>query len=265
MAERPSYDLKMDRAEKHLIDLERDLGTYLKSHPYGVREGPESKRKPKVRRLDFTAQPDPILSTVLGDFLYNVRSALDHVQGALVPRKRRNHVMFPIFWQGVWEPGIKGEDRERTKQRERWQTYVRGVAPEALAILKANQPPDVGPHELNTQGLAMLNRLRNADAHGDLPVVATMLTDPIRITYRAPDGLVYQNESADLGWGEGISDDTELKGIPFSAVDVKIDGTPHVIIRVAQVQGGYRIAALREILLDDTRRLIELLRPFVRT
>ena len=42
---RCSYDLKFDRAEKHLIDLEGEVSRYCATHPYAVTQAREGKRQ----------------------------------------------------------------------------------------------------------------------------------------------------------------------------------------------------------------------------
>ena len=83
--------------------------------------------------------------------------------------------MFPIFWQGVWEPPVPGDDEERTKARQRWRTYTREMRPEAIAHLKWLQPPDTGGSNDRLDVLTVINRLSNTDRHSKLPVISTGL------------------------------------------------------------------------------------------
>src|SRR5688572_12484690 len=99
MTARRSFDLKIDRAEEHLKELEHAVGRYCDRHPYKAVERMEGNQQGSVWRLRFTEQPDPWLTVIAGDFLYNVRSGLDHLAAALVPEQDWDY--FPIYFQGV--------------------------------------------------------------------------------------------------------------------------------------------------------------------
>ena len=165
---------------------------------------------------------------MLGDFLANLRSSLDHIAGAIVPLLVRSHVNFPIYWQGVWDPPVDGEEKQRGVDRRNWTSNTEKMAPEAVAIIKDLQPPDAAVGPGNLHALQVLNRLRNRDTHSKLTLVASTLIKP-EGGYRAPDGT----------WHSVIDDpnvsprDDEDLGVPDGATDVQIKGTTEVAI-------GYR-------------------------
>jgi hypothetical protein len=261
VASKPSYDLKADRAEKHLVDLEEAIAAYAASDPYEIAVRSEGKKKPNVHRLHFTRQPDDEVALIAGDFIQNIRSALDHLACCLVPSDERTSVMFPIFFQGVWEPAIKGENQQRLKDRMRWQTVTCHMPDEAVALLKRFQPPDLGKEVENTHALAVLNGLANKDRHSKLLVIASALHKPSGLC-RTPDGALYVVR--ELGDDEGLRDNTPLV-LPTGAVDVKVMGTPVVMIRTRYKDRGFRIpGSFRELLLNGTRRTIDFLRPYDR-
>lgn len=255
-----SYDLKVDRAEKHLIELEFEIRRYTRRHPYRARPRVEGKRK--VYRLEYTRQPDDELAVIAADFVYNIRSALDHLAASMVPSKNRSRVAFPILWQGVWEDPIEGENKQRLKDRERWVSYTREMPDQAVAILKRNQPPDLGPNvENTTDTLTMLNRLRNRDAHTKLMVVSSHLLDPT-VRFETPDGEIREYGGL-TSEREGLSDGAEIEGIPEDAMNVEISGSPKITIRVGKVKGGILVREVfRNLLLAGTRTMIDLLRPY---
>jgi hypothetical protein len=260
-----SYDLKLDRAEKHLLDLKAAIGRYTREHPYEVRRTIEGKQKRVVHRFHFTKQPDPEVGLIAADFIYNVRSALDHLMAALVPSARRSKVYFPIYWQGVWEPKVEGEHSERTKDRGRWESDTRKAKPEAIAILQANQPDvDAWDNSGKHTALIILNKIAVKDRHQKLPIIASTLRDAVGECLEA-DGTWRRIRATGIGPNDGPRDGAELF-LPEGAMDVKIQGTPEVMIRVkADDQGGFRIpSAFEGSLLPGTRRMVELLRPYTR-
>jgi hypothetical protein len=91
--------LKLARAAEHLESLNEEVASYLDSRPYEVVQETQPEGNPllvcKVNSL-----PPMRLSVLLGDFLHNLRSALDHLAWQLVlvngstPGKRTG---FPIY------------------------------------------------------------------------------------------------------------------------------------------------------------------------
>jgi hypothetical protein len=139
----PSYVAKLSRAEKHLIELEGEIDSYTSIDPYAVSEGVEGTRQRRVRRLAFTEDPASTeIPIIAADAIYNLRSCLDHLMSSLVAPRDRRKTMFPIFFQGVWESPVPGEQRRRAKERARWASDIKTLPDDAVAILKRLQPPD---------------------------------------------------------------------------------------------------------------------------
>ena len=263
MSVRASYDLKIDRAEHHLNDLNRRIDRWAARKPYKVTSGREgqSDRARIVHRFVFTRQPPESVAVIAGDFLYNLRSALDHLASALVPSQNRSRTYFPILWQGVWEPGIKGEDRQRTDDRLKWITFTQGMDPAAVAVLKRNQPPDLGRDVNNPHPLSILNRLRNRDTHQRLVATATSLRGFMG-TGEMPDGSIYRSRPLDFNEGP---EDGAILGLPSEVVNVKIDGTPLVLLSIGDPPLSMSVQDLfRGDLLIPTRNLVDRLRQFDR-
>jgi hypothetical protein len=240
----PSFVAKLNRAEKHLVDLkdaiERFGGSDPASRPYTVRARIESKKKPKVHRLYFTRS---ILNTdvplIAADAIYSLRSSMEHLMGALVASKDRDSVTFPVFFRGVWEPPIPGENQQRLKDRQRWATVARAVHADALAFLKQTQPPDDAPTAQTPHALRLLNQLSNNDRHTKLPLVAHGVQG-LLIRWRLPSG--------DTGTTAGIpspghllEDHAEIRNVPNGAVYVESYGTPEIVIRTALTNAHGRI------------------------
>jgi hypothetical protein len=232
----------MLRAEKHLVDLNDAIGRYFNSDPYEVRSRREGKKKVRVHRLHFTAQPDPMVGLIAADFIYNIRSGLDHLMAAIVPSKDRDSVMFPIFFDGVWGPSGPGENPERTKARERWTTCTRNAAPDAVTYLKRLQPTDEVIDDPKTANLLIaLNRLSNTDRHKKLPVVSAGLTD-VKYVCRLPNetettddqGMTTFAAGIPENWIAFLQDEAQIMDVPEDAMEVQLYGTPLVAVRIGQ-------------------------------
>jgi hypothetical protein len=123
--------LKLERAKKHLKDLETASERFFKTDPYEVRiqDNPQTgKREHKVVRAADV--PDE-LSIIAGDVIHNLRSALDHLIWQLVlvnggkPDEMKTE--FPVWWSKAnFESGGPGN--------------AKGVSKEALDILYALKP-----------------------------------------------------------------------------------------------------------------------------
>jgi hypothetical protein len=235
----PSCLLKLERAENHLVDLEVEITQYCDRHPYAIRTTTVNGRT--IYRLHFTSQIDRRVFLIASDFLYNIRSALDHLACSLVPKSERSHVAFPIFWEGVWEPPSPGENKERLDARERWNTYTRFMDPGAVAILKKLQPR-VGSRDTDPDMhyLSILNRLSNADRHRDLAFYSVALKEVTRIFGVPP-------HQTRLGLPDGdrnkLLPDGATIEVPEGEMHLEVVGRPVVVIRVTQPKGDVIVPA----------------------
>jgi hypothetical protein len=75
--EHPSWWRKLARAEYHFQELTRLVRRYEDEHHYRavLVDGLPERRFV----LEITEQPDADIAVVLGDCLFNIRSALDHI------------------------------------------------------------------------------------------------------------------------------------------------------------------------------------------
>src|ERR1700733_16273130 len=62
---------------------------------------------------------------VFGDFLFNVRSALDHLMVSIAPNKRKGSTEFRIFTKDPLEVDEQGQEL-RPNEAERWRSTVKG-------------------------------------------------------------------------------------------------------------------------------------------
>lgn len=231
----PSFLAKLARAEKHLSDLNGAVRAYGAElpRPYTVRKGVEGHNKREVYRLSFVRSPaNTDIPLIAADAIYNMRSSLEHLMGALAPAKDRNRLTFPVYFQGVWEPFIEGEDQRRRKARHVWRAIDKALPAEAVAQLKRLQPPDDAGADEEVHDLRILNKLSNTDRHAKLPIAAAGIR-AMQVTWRLPDG------SEKLGLSQAdpggfVEDGAEIKDVPDGAVNVHEDGIPVVVIRLRE-------------------------------
>lgn len=227
----PSFFRKLERAEKHLTEVEGMIAEYVSRHPYEVGKGMENDEGRSVRFLRFTEQPDNMLAVVIGDVIHNVRSALNHLAVACVPReKRRRRVQFPIFDE---DPATI-EDLERRKATlDAWKKQTKGMIPEARAALQTLQPYNSGFDNKTLHGLTIVEELSNTDKHRELVVTGSGLRNPV--VRKFTNGLALRPESV-VG---DVKDGAQITSEPFPReVEMEIEGTVLVVVGMGE-KGGY--------------------------
>lgn len=176
-----SFELKLRRSLRHLRELEVAIDAYAKAHPYKV--VPHESNEVHPRRRTFYAfvnqPPDPALSIVLGDVLYNLRSALDHLAVAFVAPGRRRNASFPIFVDDLWatDPATGCYVNADEHARKAFDTATKTMSDDALEVIRSLQPFRTHPHAPATSPLALLNRLSSADKHSRLVPVSFGIAD----------------------------------------------------------------------------------------
>jgi hypothetical protein len=233
----PSFLSKLDRSEKHLADLDAAIGDYGsasgRSRPYTVSKRIEGHDKREVYRLHFTRSPaNTDIPLIAADAIYNMRSSLEHLMAAIGPSKGRDRRTFPIYFRGVWEPFVEGENERRRKARHVWGAVEKALVPEAVAVLKRLQPPDdAGPGE-EDHDLRILNKLSNTDRHAKLPVAAAGIR-AMQIRWKLADGSAKWGLS-EADPGSYVEDGAEIKDVPEGAVNMEEHGAPLVVIRLRE-------------------------------
>lgn len=161
--------LKLDRARKHLEELDRETRAFTNPQPYRFNTELDDETGQYVVRLRFSKPAVAVpkrLSIVAGDVVHNLRSALDHLAFELAGTSANHDTQFPIY-------------DDRTKYREVEDRRLEGVDPRDRAIIESLQPYhvreavyDSGLTELAPSGplaaniiLLAIARLDNMDKH----------------------------------------------------------------------------------------------------
>jgi len=163
--------------------------------------------------------------------------------------------MFPIFWRGVWEDPQAGANAQRTKDRERWASVIKGMRPQAVELLKSMQPRERGANEEIVNFLCSINTLSNTDRHPQFPVVASALTGAV-VRFTDANGLRKDGHDPRTRQAHyGLPDHAVIEGLPPGATNVEIIGTPAVTVRAGR--------PLRDMeLLPDLAKTVERVREF---
>jgi hypothetical protein len=256
----PSWRSKIERAEHHLLDLRNLVERYQEDHHYrAVCQNPPRRPTHWRFELDITEPPDDQIAILLGDLLFNVRSALDHIAVACAPPDRKRQAGFPLY-----------EKRPEGEEQRKFESMTRGMAPGAIGAIEYEQPYNVGSRTSkigpeSVEALFALNALQDADKHRSLAVLVAGISNPkvqvsgggeafgtFRPTYVEPRGELISY--AEFG-----------NHIPYDQVNVEVRGVPHVAVNVSR-RGDYELLTVAQGILGRVRdRVVPSLEPFART
>lgn len=171
-----THIFKIERARKHLDDLNIALDEWLKDHLHPTRLDPDPD-DPTHFFVKSGIDPIPVdpFSLMLGDVVQNLRNGLDHLVFALakvytcpLPEEVARKTQFPIIGdetsKGV--PGF-GSDMFRDNAVQ----MLQAINPKAKAAIERLQPYQCG-RNFRSHPLWQLNELSNIDKHRMLHVTA---------------------------------------------------------------------------------------------
>ena len=207
--------LKYERARAHRRTLYRAIQETQRNQPISIEAEIDSNTGDQIWRVHgVPSQPPAELSVFLGDFLYNCRSALDHLAWQLViaaGKQPSRRTSFPLY--------LKGKDFEKDGL-----VRIRGMSDEAIDAIRAFQPC----YERNAYRrdmLETLDSLANADKHRRLSTITAALDGAL---WDPPSGRAEQTY---VHHGE-ISDGTVLAR--FGVDDLKGRFYPKIGIAITE-------------------------------
>ncbi len=248
--------LKIQRAEKHMVDIQEEARRYAKSNPYEfIRTRLPDDHPQIVGYFHITEQPDPMIAIMLGDFIHNLRSALDWVVVACSPKSRRYDASFPIFPDDPFAKDINGNYMvSNSNQRDRFNSLIDGIHSEARASIIGLQPyqaTNLLGFGANLHNLRVISRLENADKHRQIITLGEGGQDfflhfifpgfPLSIPFKEPlgTGTQYLKDNTEIRWNLPPGGFPPIDGSPIkpSEVDVHLVGTMKILVQVAGMRG----------------------------
>ncbi len=215
--------LKIARAAEHLEELSKEVKDYLDSQPYEVVAEARQEDNPllvcKVHR-----QPPLRLSLLLGDFLHNLRSSLDHLAWQLVLASDgtpETLTSFPIYAR-------RRKYKEFKKKNDTASGVVGEISEKAARLVEKAQPYNnedgTPPEDL----LWILNKLNNIDKHGQLNISVLNATDVVQVDLLTADGTgIY----ATIQFPEAVQENKPMEDGATVGVDPFLKA-PHLQTRV---------------------------------
>jgi hypothetical protein len=162
--------LKIQRAEQHLDELEPEMRTYIEGDPYGIAKPNVEGEWIVVRFAEVRRYPDPRWGVRVGEFLHDLRSALDNLVWQLVlvnGEKPGDHNQFPIYTDASKPPGKARLKRLKgMRGATRMDDMLLGVHADYAATIKGLQPYlGLQVHREHKVALGALADLNNIDKH----------------------------------------------------------------------------------------------------
>lgn len=280
---------KIRRAEKHMVDIKQEALKYAGSKPYSLTRIRLRDSQNEIRyRFRITEQPNPIVAVMLGDFIHNLRSALDYIVVACVPKQRRSKAGFPILFQDIF---AKDEDGQFVVNdsclRKNFETATKGLHPDAKALIIDLQPywgesVIVGGSSIHILGV--ISRLENANKHRQLITIGCGgrefyidftvrgFTEPIRYQQVLATGTNFLKDNTIIPFllppdfsNIKFPDGTRVKP---SDVNMHLTGTAKILIKVPRIGGNqpsadFLLDSFIENALNEVQTIISKLEPFV--
>ncbi len=245
--------LKVQRAEKHMVDVQEEARRYAESKPYSFTRIRLSDPHQEIRsRFRITEQPDPMIAVMLGDFIHNLRSALDWVVVACSPKRLRYKASFPISFKDIFAKDRDGNFVVNdAKGRDRFERAIKGLPTEARAFIISLQPYQFGSFS-DQISLGNISRLENADKHREIITLGSGAQNcfldfsfpgiPKSVRFNKPlgVGLQYVKDNTVIPYrfppdGFNLPDGSSIKP---SEVDVHFTGTAKILVKVTRTEGN---------------------------
>lgn len=232
---RRTWWAKLERADRHVAEFEEEFERLQhERRPYVVTTQPYEFKTGTM--LEARAEPPEVyrddVAAVVGDIVFNARSALDHLCVALSGNDRSQ---YPIFETDPW--GVSDDtqvERLNGRRRQDFNGYTKGMPERAIELIRESQPyalEGFPPPWLHP--LAILNRLSNADKHRRLvALVDGICSVEVQCTF---DGVEVPNHFAPGPWAASGAV-VGIFPLPETGVDVKVEasGGTHLTLREPQ-------------------------------
>lgn len=229
-----SWWLKAERAKKHLNDIDVLINRMRDPQPRRVRVEKERQGAQWIYTVHHDINPDQMLPLIVGDYLFNLRSALDHIAAANVKATLFEKSQFPIFTDDFRKPSANEPERFKG-YRATWNTLRKRTAPAVFAAIEQAQPFVTclkDSSDPKNASLAILNSFQNTDKHRQLSILDAGLLDPIGYVVKQ-DGtrerIVYNTLPADSMMQDGarcFGSDTEVDVEFYGTIQVVVAGGP---------------------------------------
>jgi hypothetical protein len=237
--------MKLVRADEHLKALNGEVADFLAIRPDEVVTQQDVPRGYRSAKIVYRHAPPDRLLMLIGDVLYNLRSALDHLAWSLAGAHADRRTAFPIFPEAS---GFLNRGREK----------LHDMPTAAQTIIESLQPYKGRHGSPEDAPLWLLQRLHIEDKHHPLNLVAAGVDIHLHVhTSAKPPAYGLTGRTGYLP----LKDGTQIYCIPLPADRSYMQDHSHPIFDVAlDPQGPGRGVSLREGLRDMRAAVAEAIR-----
>lgn len=237
-----SCRIKIDRAEKHLADLDLEIADFCQRKPYRIIVDEDTEPAVKIYRVKIVEPVPDCWSAYIGDIIHNTRSALDCLATSLIilnghtSNSAFEDAYFPIRSD---EAGLSGDSPKR---------FFKRAGPKVERLIRRLQPYSRG----KGNALWILNKLDTIDKHRAIIPVGARTARMTVWSSKPPAG--------ELNKVFPLKDGDELFRSVF--FEEHFDTNPEIAFFIAfgegqLVDGEPVVPALRQ-LVDFSKRVIEI-------
>lgn len=248
--------LKIRRAHEHLHFLQLAIQGFFQREPYNTLSRFDRQTDRYVVSLVVREDPPAEWGPMIGDFVNNLRSALDHLAVALVKRSggATDRTSFPIF-------------AERPAESQ-WKASIVGMQPDHITAILAVQPFNNPQPPGLIDTLRWLRELSNQDKHRALTPLVGVLGEGIRCctVLKIQDCLLGPFEST-ISTGPVPPHGTEVANAivtptgPNPEVDVRVQMSVGVCLNAPPIPPS---AGVGEFLVAASTRVVDIVNDFER-
>jgi hypothetical protein len=185
-AELDAVRLKLHRASEHADALHSAIDAFLWRDSYDAAVKLDAQTNELIVSMIVREHPPREWGPRLGDFVHNLRSALDHLAIALVLRNKPTanikQTAFPMFSKDPFRPNAPPKDQDM------WKARVQGMSTQQVAAIKALQPFNNPQPAGRIDTLTALNNLSNTDKHRGLIPIRGLAGETVQLIPRQTQG-----------------------------------------------------------------------------
>jgi hypothetical protein len=164
-----SWWLKYERAQQHRREAEAMIANVFSDPAPTITVSKAFSNGRWEFSMHHDAEIPEMLPVVIGDYLFGLRSALDHIVSKNMTR-RTNKTPFPIYHQDFLTR-VPAEPPQFASYRQNWKALKAHLPPGVFAVVELAQPfiicKATGTDPLDA-GLTILNDVQNSDKHNEL-------------------------------------------------------------------------------------------------
>jgi hypothetical protein len=155
-----SAKVKLARAAKHIRALKRSIAKYSASKPHKIVAKTKTKKK-----LHIPRRPPQEISVLVGEAVYQMRSALDHLVFELIQRNPKVASIKPDWWEHCEFPlRTRAPKNGKAATKKDFSNVLPGIADVPFAFIEKVQPYQP-PGTAITTAMRFLAHLSNIDKH----------------------------------------------------------------------------------------------------